>query len=276
MDNLESILKEVMVVVKKAGEAILDYYEKGYKIKKKANQSPVTEADLAAEKIILAGLDKYGYGILSEESRDDKSRLNKKRVWLIDPLDGTCDFIKKTGEFTVMVGLVEKSRDGKWRPVLGVVYKPVGDELYYACRGIGAFLLKRGQKRRLKVSSRGDGDIKMVSSRFHQSRLEKELAHTLGIKEMVACGSAGLKISLIAAGTADLNVNPSSFTYEWDIAAADIILRQAGGRLTDMYGLEFTYNKPDPQNKAGYAATNGKIHQEVIRKLDLLAERGKM
>ena len=121
---MSSELKEVINLVKKAGEKVLEIYQRKFKVYEKEDTSPVTEADMASEGIILSGLRKYGYGILSEESKDGSSRLRKEKIWIIDPLDGTQDFLQKTGEFSIMVGLVYKRE-----PFLGVVYKPVGDKI---------------------------------------------------------------------------------------------------------------------------------------------------
>ena len=127
----------------------MSFYDKKYNIKDKGKDDPVTEADIESNKIILAGLKKYGYGILSEETDDDLSRLKEKRIWIIDPLDGTKDFIGKTGDFTVMVGLAEESR-----AILGVVYKPIDDILYYATENGGAYRSIRGAAHE-RIQTRG-------------------------------------------------------------------------------------------------------------------------
>ena len=114
-------LKELIKIVKSAGEKVLEVYQNQPKAFKKEDKSIVTEADLASEKVILSSLKKYNYGILSEETTDDLTRLNKEKAWILDPLDGTNDFLKKTGEFSIMLGLVYKKA-----PILAVVYKPVG------------------------------------------------------------------------------------------------------------------------------------------------------
>lgn len=261
---------KVIKIIKKAGQAALLYYNKKLKIASKENNSPVTEADLASNKIICEELRKYEYGILSEEEKDDSSRLNKDRVWIIDPLDGTKDFIEKTGEFSIMIGLVEKTKNGDFKPILGVVYKPIGDIAYYAMKNQGAFKqIGREDPIKLKVSKENNfNKINFFESRFHPSPDLKKMAVDLGIRNFISCGSAGLKLSYIAERKADLNINTSNHTYEWDLCAADIVLSEAGGRLSDVSGNEFSYNKKDPRNYEGYVASNGLIHNKVIKYLN--------
>lgn len=260
MKDIKQILEHVIKTIKQAGEAAMFYYEKDYEIKDKGGDSPVTDADLASEKVILEEIKKYDFGILSEETTDDKKRLGKERVWLIDPMDGTKDFIDKTGEFTIMIGLVENGKS-----ILGAVYQPVEDILYFAVQGQGAF--KQVGKRKpemIKVSKQDSmSEISMLSSRFHRSDLEIEIAEKNKIKKFITCGSAGLKICKIAEGVADLNVNPSNKTWEWDMCAADIILSEAGGKLSDISGNNFKYNKKNPRNLNGYVASNGLICEEL-------------
>lgn len=261
----KKILEDVIRIIKKAGETVLFYYNKDYKIIDKGEDSPITEADMASNNFIISELEKYNYGILSEEFLSDVDRLKKERVWIIDPLDGTKDFIDKTGEFTIMIGLVENGI-----PVLGVVYQPAFDNLYYARQGEGAFLkTEENAPVRLKVSDSLLGEkTKLVSSRFHRSDLEIELAKDLGTKKIITCGSAGLKICKIASGEADLNINPSDKMGEWDVCAADIILQEAGGRLTDVLGEKIVYNKNEPRIEKGYVASNNIIHNPVIQRIN--------
>ena len=270
MENLENILNDVIKVVRQAGQAVLSLYN-GNEIeiteKNVAGEtSPVTQADIQSNQIILKGLAKYGYGILSEETADTSDRLSKNRVWIVDPLDGTSDFIKKTGDFTIMVALVESGR-----PILGVIYQPLSDNLYYAIQSTGAYL-KSGdsETRKLSVSSKDNlSDFVMLGSRFHKSELEAKFAQSANIGKYEFRGSS-LKICEVASGAGDLAFNPSDKTWEWDLCAADIILSEAGGRLTDLDGKDFVYNKKNPRNLRGYIGSNGKIHLEVLDNLKLL------
>ena len=260
------ILKKVIDTAYQAGEAALSFYNKDYEVRDKGGDSPLTQADLESNRIILEGLSEYGYGILSEEKEDDLERLNQKRVWIVDPLDGTKDFIHQTGEFAVMIGLVEKKENG-YRPILGVVYLPAVDTFYYALEGKGAFK-KAGnrEEKKIQVSSPEEfNQFRLVGSRFHSSELEEKLFQKLGFREKVPCGSVGVKACTIAEGKAELNINPSDKTWEWDICAPEIILQEAGGILTDLEGKQFSYNKKDPRNQKGYVASNGIKQGEIIR-----------
>lgn len=260
----KEILNQVLNVIKQAGEEVMSFYNKDYQIKDKGNDSPVTEADLASEKIILKGLSKHDYGVLSEETEDDKARLKKERVWIIDPLDGTKDFINKTGDFTIMIALVEKSR-----PILGVVYQPAKDILYYAIEGKGAYgQIKDQGAKKINVSKVSDvSKARFLGSRFHKSEMETRVAKEFNITRIIPCGSIGLKAVLIASDRADINLNPSNHPQEYDICAADIILHEAGGRLTDLKGKRYKYNQDDPHIH-GYVASNGIIHDQIINYLE--------
>jgi 3'(2'), 5'-bisphosphate nucleotidase len=262
----QDLLKQLQKVVREAGQAILPYYhgEIANEIKEKIEAhktSPFTEADLLAEKIILAGLQPYGYGILSEETKDSAFRLSQERVWLIDPLDGTKDFIQQTGEFTIMVGLAEKGK-----VILGVVYWPTADKLYYATQGGGAFCQQgSAEPVPLQVSQLSDlSPARLLVSRNHLMPAEQQVAQNAGITKLLTCGSAGLKICRVAVGEADLYLQTSDKTSEWDCGAADIILTEAGGRLTDKHGRELVYNRQNPINLDGFVASNGFLHEQAI------------
>jgi len=246
--------------VKRAGLAARKIYKKKYSVGIKSNHEPVSDADIISNNLLQQALKPLGYPILSEESTDDPIRLKSRRVWIIDPLDGTNEFINKTGEFTIMIGLVEAGR-----PVLGVIYNPTEKVLYYGVKGEGSFVKKEGVVKKLKVSAKTSlKQLKAYTSRFHFSETEKQAIGRMGIKNLVTCGSSK-KLCLIADGRGEININLSDKTWEWDICAADIILREAGGRLTDRYGQEFLYNKRLPRNLDGYVASNGLLHQQTIK-----------
>lgn len=262
-------LEIVKTAVQEAGEAILDIYESELEVNYKDDKSPVTSADLKAEAILFERLKNFGYPFLSEESVDDLGRLNAKRVWIIDPLDGTKDFIQKTGDFSIIVGLVE---DGK--PVLGVIYKPVGAKLYYAVRGEGAYLVEKGQTRRLQVSKETDFEkFRMCVSRNHILPLEKKLSKKLGIKDLITSGSAGLKAALIAEGKSDLYINSSNKTSEWDVCAGEVIIKEAGGILVDLKGREIVYNKRHVKNMDGYIFCNNQNLNLLLEQLSLILDQ---
>ncbi len=265
MENIEwkNILLDVKEVAMTAGQAVMELYLQDYKTREKGPGNPVTEADLLSNKIILSGLERYGFGVLSEEEADNEDRLSKEYVWIIDPLDGTMDFIDKTGEFTIMIGLVKSGR-----PVLGVVYQPAAKILYYAVKNKGAFRENKGKAVRLSVSDKSNfKESAILMSRFHNSADIMDLIANLKIGKKISCGSAGLKFCRIASAEAEININTSDKTSEWDICAAHIILTEAGGKLSDINGNEFVYNKKNPRNLHGYVAANKELHTKIIKTL---------
>ncbi|MCH7541778.1 3'(2'),5'-bisphosphate nucleotidase CysQ, partial [Patescibacteria group bacterium] len=206
-------LEDSISLVRTAGEAVLNIYGRKPNTFRKRDKSVVTEADLVSHKIISDGLSKYKYGILSEEGKDDISRLQKKRVWILDPLDGTLDFLQKTSDFSIMLALVE---NGKL--VMGVVFKPDDNKLYYAEKGEGSFLIERDAKpNRLGVSAISDiSKAKYLLSRNHLSELEKKLKDSGEGERFTPMGSFGVKWGVIAEGRAEVNVNPSNRSSQWD------------------------------------------------------------
>lgn len=248
-------------LAREAGGKILEYYgQPSSELDPKGPGNPLTKADLASEKIIIEGLGEFGYGVLSEETTDDKSRLTQELVWIVDPMDGTSDFIDMTDDFCVMIGLSQKGK-----AVLGVVYHPTQDRLFFATKGQGAYMqVGQGDSVRLQVSERREwSEIRMVVSRNHLSELETRFSQEYGIQTKPV-GSVGLKSTIIANAEADLNFNPSRYTWEWDVCAPLIILEEAGGRLTDTKGEEFTFNKDNARNENGYLASNGRRHDDCI------------
>ena len=265
MDELESVKK----VIRKAGMTALKFYNtKTLQVDYKEpdiQDSPLTKADLVSEKIILQELKQFDYGILSEETSEENNRLNKELVWIIDPLDGTMDFIQKTDEFTIMIGLAKNGVS-----ILGAVYQPAADTLYFAEQGKGAFK-QTGQNKPIKITvSQKDNFSKMtlLASRNHLKEKEVKFAKKVNLKNFVQCGSAGLKICKIAEGIGDIYLNTSNKTSEWDLCAADIILAEAGGKLSDMNGKEIVYNKQNPLNLNGFVASNKILHDQIIKNLN--------
>jgi len=265
--NPEKLLKKTEIIIRRAGTKVLSFYGKNYEVKNKENNSPLTEADLASNEILMTGLKQFGYPILSEEDDSDKSRFESERVWIIDPLDGTKDFIQETGEFTIMLALVEK-QDDKYRPALGMIYQPVVDNLYYAIQNKGAFVINKEKKiSKLQVSNKNINDeVIMLTSRSHSTDLEKKVAEELNIKKIKTFGSS-LKACLIAEEKGEVNFNPAPFTWEWDVCASDIIICEAGGELTDIFGKKMKYNKKNTKNLNGYLASNGIIHKDILREI---------
>jgi 3'(2'), 5'-bisphosphate nucleotidase len=249
-----------------AGAHILKLHATGLTVERKLHDEPVTRADREANQLIVDGLRASfpADGLLSEEAPDDGSRLTRERVWMIDPLDGTKDFIRGHEGFSTMIGLLVGER-----PALGVVYQPVGDRLYWAVRGRGAWLVEAGgAPERLRVSEvRELSAIRMVASKSHRDETIDHVRARLGITDELNVGSVGLKLGLIARGVRDLYVNPASHSKLWDACAPEALLVEAGGRLTDVSGGLLDYRGPELGNLHGLIASNGLVHDEVLARL---------
>jgi 3'(2'), 5'-bisphosphate nucleotidase len=277
---LEKELETAIALARKSGEVILDLYASEFVVEQKIFadnfSEPVTIADRAASKIIVEGLIKAfpGDGILSEEEADNDERLAKSRVWVIDPIDGTYGFIEKTGDFAVQIGLAENGE-----PVLGVVFMPTEDCLYFAVKGAGAFLIKNGgELQRLQVSGKTEfAEMNLAVSRNHRSPKMSRVMEKFGLRSETKRGSVGLKIGLIVRRTCDLYIHLSPRTKHWDTCAPEIIIREAGGEMTDLFGARIIYNTPDINNHNGILATNGVSHTAAIAEMKpLLIEFGRV
>ncbi len=238
-----ALLGPAIEVAKQAGRRIMEIYESGFSVEHKDDQTPLTEADTAAHLIIDAGLAALtpNTPILTEESASVPfaERSLWQRYWLVDPLDGTREFIKRNGEFTVNIALIEQHE-----PVLGIVYAPVLGVYYYACRGQGAF--KRdamNEPTRIHVRPWHGGRPVIAGSRSHRGGSLDTFLANLGDYELIPMGSA-LKSCLVAEGKADIypRLGPTS---EWDTAAAQCVVEEAGGHITDTAMQPLRYNTKD-------------------------------
>ena len=241
----QASVNKISNIALKAGAAILEVYGRDFKTFEKSDESPLTEADLAAHKIIVDELSLHtpGIPILSEESADIDWNTRKQwdTYWLVDPLDGTKEFIKRNGEFTVNIALIS---DGI--PVLGVVFAPVLDLLYYASQDIGAWKKESGiDAERIKVSNASaDGELKVMGSRSHQSEEFKQYIQQFKSVEIVSMGSS-LKLCYVAEGKADLYPR-LGLTSEWDTGAAHAVVKYAGGECINYEtNSELKYNTKD-------------------------------
>ena len=233
-------IEKINELAKEAGAAILEIYARDFSIYEKDDRSPLTEADMAAHGIIVKALKELTpeIPVLSEESAEIpyETRRTWSRYWLIDPLDGTKEFIKRNGEFTVNIALIDEQQ-----PVLGVVYAPVPNVLYFAVSGEGAFRQGAGEApRRINVQSSHRRPIQVAGSRSHAGESLKQYLSNLGDHEIVSMGSS-LKICLVAEGRADLYPR-LGLTSEWDTAAAQAVVEAAGGQLTDITMQPLRYN----------------------------------
>lgn len=278
---LEKELEVAIALAKKAGVRILEFYALEIVAEEKFGadnfSEPVTIADKIASQIIVEGLAEAfpDDGILSEEEDDlIEIRAASKRVWMVDPIDGTWGFIKKDGDFGVQIGLTVGSE-----PVLGVVFLPAQNSLYYAAKGKGAFLIESSETpMSLKVSDKIDfAEMSLASSRNHHSPRINRIIEHFGIRQEIQRGSVGLKVGLIAQQICDLYVHLSPRTKFWDTCAPQIILEEAGGRMTDIFGFPLDYDLTDVQNHNGILASNGISHASAVENLKpLLTEFGRL
>lgn len=258
-NRLAELLPQVVRLAREAGAAILKVYgEVDPAVAYKRDNSPLTQADLASHHVIAGGLRSLtpDLPVLSEESREIpfEQRRNWRRFWMVDPLDGTKEFLRRNGEFTVNIALIETGA-----PVLGVVYAPALGKLYYAARGSGAWRQEGSQALPIRAAKATNGALRVVVSRSHgsgEANLDR-FTGTAGRCEFVPMGSS-LKFCLVAEGMADLYPR-SGPTMEWDTAAAHCILEQAGGSVTGLDGEPFVYNKPSLLNPGFLASSQAAI-----------------
>jgi len=244
------LTKELRKIAREAGEAILDIYHNAsdFDIQSKADDSPLTIADQKANSIICAGLEALDvqYPIISEENKLVSYEVRKEWTycWMVDPLDGTKEFIKRNGEFTVNIALIQENE-----VVLGVVYAPALDEMYWGGKGHGAFALIDGIESKLNSSSftMNDSGLRVVCSRSHLNEGTQAFVDALKSPELVSKGSS-LKFLILAKADADVYPRIAP-TMEWDTAAAQIILEEAGGEVLQYQtDKKVVYNKEDLLN----------------------------
>ena len=253
---MKDLLQLTIAAAKTAGAITLRYYGGRYHIERKERDDPVTVADLEADACLREMLleDNPDYGWLSEETVDAPERLDRERVWIVDPIDGTREFVEEIPEYVVSIALVEAGE-----PIVGVVYNPARDITYAAVRGGGTFV----DGRRVFCTDVDQLDqATMIVSRSETRRGEIDpfLPH---LKEVRPIGSVAYKLALVAAGDADLNpsVQPKN---EWDICAGDLLVREAGGRMVDLSGQVRRYNQPDTLIAGGLVAGNPTLVEQML------------
>ncbi|MCH9698559.1 MAG: 3'(2'),5'-bisphosphate nucleotidase CysQ [Gammaproteobacteria bacterium] len=238
--NLQNLLEQTIKLSVNAGDEILKIYNTDFSVESKDDKSPLTAADMASHHCLVEGLQRLTpeLPILSEESSDIsfEQRQQWETYWLLDPLDGTKEFIKRNGEFTVNVALIRNQE-----PIMGVVYVPVSGICYSAAQGLGAWKQELpNQTESINVRDQAISPFIVVGSRSHQTEELIDFLKRLGSHELVSMGSS-LKICLVAEGKADLYPR-IGLTSEWDTAAAQCVVEQAGGHVTDLSGQRLTYN----------------------------------
>ena len=239
-----------------AREKILEIYHQHFDVEIKSDNSPVTIADKTADEIIRKYLHEQfpEHAFLTEESTDDLARLQNDFVWIVDPVDGTKDFVAKDDQFTTNIALAYKHE-----LVVGVVIAPALGEIYFASKGNGAFFQKLGEKPvAIHVNDKTD-DLTMLTSVFHFTQDEQAFIdkHSDKIKHVMKRGSS-LKPCAIAHGLAEITFRSSPNTKEWDTAACQIVVTEAGGLFVEPNGNEIRYNREDVYNRNGYIVVNRK------------------
>lgn len=278
---LQQELDTAVALARTAGKRILEHYRTDFATEQKLGvdnlYEPVTIADKEASRMIVDGLGSAfpDDAVLSEEEPDDVDRrLAALRVWIIDPIDGTAGFVKKDGDFAVQIGLVEHGR-----PVLGVVYLPFHNSMSFAVRGGGSFTqVGAGEPIRMQTSGHVTfSEMTAAVSRNHPSTRMQRIAEHFAFRSVVNRGSVGLKVGLIADRTCDIYIHPGPRTKLWDTCGPQIILEEAGGRFTDLFGGELRYDGRELQNLNGILATNGIAHSAAVAHLrPLLTEFGRV
>ena len=238
--DLPELIEQVLSISRLAGREILKIYDSNFEVETKADDSPLTAADKAAHQLIVQRLGELtpNIPIWSEESAEIPypERAGWQNFWLVDPLDGTKEFIKRNGEFTVNIALIKKHE-----PILGVVHVPVQERDYYGYQGGGAFLVDAtAEPRSISVSHETQHPVRVVGSRSHLGSSLEEYLKNLGAHVMVPMGSS-LKLCLVASGEADIypRLGPTS---EWDTAAAQAVVEYAGGQVVNLQGQRLLYN----------------------------------
>jgi 3'(2'), 5'-bisphosphate nucleotidase len=243
LQRLPALLDGAIEVARAAGREILRVYAQDFTVQEKDDCSPLTEADLVAQRVITAGLTVLtpDIPVLGEESdpQDISARRAWETLWLFDPLDGTREFIKRNGEFAVNIALIHQHE-----PLLGVIFAPVRAELYAAYRGGPAQCIRAdGNRQRLQAARRAAPAPRVLASRTHRGQTLDAWLERLGPHELIAAGSS-LKFGVLAAGGADLYPRFAP-TSEWDTAAGQAIVEAAGARLTGFDGQPLRYNARD-------------------------------
>src|ERR1041385_3122209 len=274
MNSYEHELRVACELARAAGAAILEHYEGPLKIAQKVSDhdaESVAQADTIANELIVSQLKREfpNDGILAEESVDTKRRLEKSRVWMVDPLDGTNGFIDGNGDFAVQIGLAVP---GEGAP--GGLYQPLTGVLYRAVRGAGSWI-ERPEFEAMKAQvseTKQLAAMRLAASRSHRSPRMSKVVSQLGFKQEVQRGSVGIKIGLLVEQQCDVYIHLSPRTKQWDTCAPEVILTEAGGRVSDLFGYPLNYNVPDVQNRNGLVASNGVSHNQIIETLAPLLE----
>ena len=240
-----------------AGDIIHSFFLSEYEVKMKGKGNPVTEADIAADdilkKMLISEFPEYGW--LSEETRDTPHRLTKKRVWVVDPIDGTKEFVEGIPNFVVSIGLVENGI-----PILGVIHNPINKDTYTAISGGGVFF----NGNQTSISDKTEFSLISILNSRSETRQGLWESYTPHFKELIPIGSIALKLAMVAAHQTDMvaSLKPKN---EWDICAGHCLINEAGGKLLTIEGKGITYNNADTLITPGLVAGNESVVNSFIK-----------
>ncbi len=249
-------------------EPILDVYRRDFSVDFKSGKEPVTEADRRANDLIVQRVHEVypDDALLTEEGGFEAGRDGRlERVWFVDPIDGTKEFIRKNGEFAVQIGLVVNRR-----LELGALYRPTNGDLYVGARGKGCFVRRQsdsgaGSWQRLTCPTRNPNVLIVAMSRSHPSSLAQQAGRSIGLSGEFRHGSVGLKLMAMAEGKAHYYLNDSNSTKAWDIAAPELLFVEAGGSVSDLRGQPFLYDPQQPFHHHGLlASVDADTHAKIL------------
>ncbi|MDA0740050.1 MAG: 3'(2'),5'-bisphosphate nucleotidase CysQ [Nitrospirae bacterium] len=270
MTDFARELTVAVELARKAGVAIMEVYATDFSVAYKGKNDPVTDADKRGNELIVDGLRQAFPDdiIVAEESEKPDDTQTGNRIWYVDPVDGTKEFINKNGEFSVMIGLAVNGQ-----AKVGVVFKPDGDVLYAGVVDQEAWMETNGERTPIAVTApEPSASITLAVSRSHRNPMLEQIGKDIGVGKEVPSGSVGLKIGLIARGIADVYMEPGPYTKLWDGCGPEAILRAAGGQFTNILGEQLHYGLTQLKNTHGLVATNGTYHKKVIEALEPVAK----
>ncbi len=270
MTDFSRELTVAVELARKAADAIMEVYATDFSVAYKGKNDPVTDADKRGNELIVNGLRQAFPGdiVVAEESEKPDDTQTGNRIWYVDPVDGTKEFIAKNGEFSVMIGLAVNGN-----AKVGVVFRPDGDVLYAGVVDQEAWMETQGERTDLAVTIPAPSTpITLAVSRSHRNPMLEKIGQDLGVEKEIPSGSVGLKIGLIARGLADVYMEPGPYTKLWDACGPEAILRAAGGQFTNILGQQLHYGLTQLKNTHGLVATNGTYHKKVIQALEPVAK----
>lgn len=258
----ESELRAMIEAGKEASAEVLRIYQKGFSVKIKEDNSPVTDADIASDALLRKKLSVFSdIAWLSEEEADDSSRLQKRALFIVDPLDGTADFVHHDGTFGINLALVVDHH-----PVASFIALPARQSFAYALKGAGTYFVSPdGKEERLHVSSRTDQLIALMSRTHVLPEEEKVLEVNRDKVAQAIASGASTKAVMLAAGKGDFSIRFTDQTKEWDTCAPELVVEEAGGVFLDSKLKPFTYNRKDVYNHDGYSMFNCRENTALLK-----------